>query len=145
MKQIFAHKRLNDLTDGELDLVCAMLHDEALTVCRYYAEGFEKGPRVFVRPVGCQPFHVPTEFSAITNQSLLVNVIAKNNIYSMKLNRTTGRWKVRSKHVKTYDTRLEKAVVLNVIIQQFSNLSEDISVMVNDHNEYKFGVVEKCS
>lgn len=142
MKQIFAHKRLNDLTDGELDLVCAMLHDEALTVCRYYPEGFEKGPRVFVRPTQCEPFTVPTEFSAIANQRTLIDVIAKNNIYSMKLNRTNGRWKVRSKHVKTYDTRLEKAVVMNVIIQQFSNLSEDISVMVDDHKQYKFGVVK---
>lgn len=141
MKQIFAHKHLKDLTDGELVLVCAMLHHETLTVCRYYPEGFEKGPRVFVRPVDCEPFHVPVEFSMFAEQSLLLQFIAKHNIYSMKLNCTTGRWKVRSEHVKTYDTRLEKAVVLNVIIQHLSNLSEDISVMVDDSNQYKFGVV----
>lgn len=141
MKQIFAHKHLNDLTDCELDLVCAMLHHESIQIAGYYPEGF-KNPRVFVRPTQCEPFTVPTEFSAIANQRTLIDVIAKNNIYSMKLNRTTGRWKVRSEHVKTYDTRLEKAVVLNVIIQHLSSLSEDISVMVDDHNEYKFGVVK---
>lgn len=140
MKQIFAHKHINELTDGELDLVCAMLQLN-INVVAYYSDGFAQ-PRVYVRPVESPENQTPTLYSPLQNKVQFYELLLSSNVTSMKLNNKTNRWKARSEHVKTYDTRLEKAIVLNVIIQHLSNLSADISVFVDDDNNYIFGVVE---